>query len=345
MLLKVKKEIFFNLLLGILISTLYLQRSVSFLYIIPVLIYLSLIFKTNIKPLLFTIFGSFLIFFLIGFNNFKKTDRFYILSLEHQYYSYYHYFAGYIKADREKIKNSKANEELAEIEENWMNINKIDLDVAEDYLKAIYKLQERNTLVTTSDLAEQIRVSPASATGMIKKLAASNLVKYERYQGVTLTPPGEKIALEVLRHHRLLELYLAEALGVSWDKVHDEAEKWEHILSEELEDKIDEIKRKQGLLSVKQKQAEAQEKIYKTIEGLGDTSGTIETIERMEEKVENMQARSEAYQEISLESDKEILENKFAELENQSTDIDTELIELKKRAQLPAPEEKNGNKK
>ncbi len=111
----------------------------------------------------------------------------------------------------------------------------------EDYLKAIYKLQDRNTIVTTSALAEHIKVSPASATGMIKKLATSNLVKHERYQGVTLTESGKKIALEVIRHHRLLELYLAEALGMSWDKVHDEAEKWEHILSEELEDRIDEI--------------------------------------------------------------------------------------------------------
>ena len=108
-----------------------------------------------------------------------------------------------------------------------------------------------------------------------------------------------------------------------------------------MEEKIDEIKRKKGIISAKQKQAEAQEKIYKTIEGLGDSAGTIETIERMEEKVENMQARSEAYQEISLESDKDNLENKFAELEHQSSDLDTELIELKKRAQLPAPDVKN----
>lgn len=76
---------------------------------------------------------------------------------------------------------------------------------------------------------------------MIKKLADSNLVSYERYQGVKLTPPGEKIALEVIRHHRLVELYLAEALNVPWDQVHDEAEKWEHVLSEDLEDRIDEI--------------------------------------------------------------------------------------------------------
>ena len=107
-----------------------------------------------------------------------------------------------------------------------------------------------------------------------------------------------------------------------------------------MEDKIDEIKRKQGLLSVKQKQAEAQEKIYKTIEGLGDTSGIMDTIERAEEKVENLQARAEAYQEISMESDQESLENKFKELEHESPDMEMELLELKKRAALPVPEEK-----
>ena len=107
-----------------------------------------------------------------------------------------------------------------------------------------------------------------------------------------------------------------------------------------MEDKIDEIKRKQGILSVKQKQAEAQEKIYKTIEDLGDTSGVMDTIERAEEKVENLQARAEAYQEISMESDQESLEKKFKELEHESPDMEIELLELKKRAALPAPEEK-----
>ena len=107
-----------------------------------------------------------------------------------------------------------------------------------------------------------------------------------------------------------------------------------------MENKIDEIKRKQGLLSVKQKQAEAQEKIYKTIEGLGDTSGIIDTIERAEEKVENLQARAEAYQEINMDSDQESLEKKFKELEHESPDMEMELLELKKRAALPAPEEK-----
>ena len=107
-----------------------------------------------------------------------------------------------------------------------------------------------------------------------------------------------------------------------------------------MEDKIDEIKRKQGLISVKQKQAEAQEKIYKTIEGIGDTSGIMETIERAEEKVENLQARAEAYQEISIESDQESLEKRFKELEHESPDMEIELLELKKRAALPVPEEK-----
>ncbi len=107
-----------------------------------------------------------------------------------------------------------------------------------------------------------------------------------------------------------------------------------------MEDKIDEIKRKQGLLSVKQKQAEAQENIYKTIEGLGDTSGIMDTIERAEEKVENLQARTEAYQEISMESDQESLEKKFKDLEHESPDMEMELLELKKRAALPVPEEK-----
>jgi len=110
----------------------------------------------------------------------------------------------------------------------------------EDYLKTIYEIQSQQGKVATTVLADRMNVAPASVTGMIKKLANMHLVSYERYQGVTLTDAGEKIALEVLRHHRLVELYLAEALGVPWDQVHDEAEKWEHILSEDLEDRMDE---------------------------------------------------------------------------------------------------------
>ncbi len=110
----------------------------------------------------------------------------------------------------------------------------------EDYLKAIYELEEDYGKVTTSALAEKLAVAPASVTGMIQKLADSKpkMVKYERHHGVTLTLAGRKIALEIIRHHRLIELYLAEELGYAWDRVDAEAEKLEHVISEEFEDKI-----------------------------------------------------------------------------------------------------------
>lgn len=107
----------------------------------------------------------------------------------------------------------------------------------EDYLKAIYTLQQQG-LVTTSLLGEQRGSKPGSVTGMVKKLAEMHLVQHTPYQGVLLTPAGERIALEVIRHHRLLELYLVEALGYSWDEVHEEAEKLEHHISEKLEARI-----------------------------------------------------------------------------------------------------------
>jgi DtxR family transcriptional regulator, Mn-dependent transcriptional regulator len=106
----------------------------------------------------------------------------------------------------------------------------------EDYAKAIYALQDRGDgTVTTTALAERLGVTPASASGMVRKLDEQGLVSYARYRGVRLTPSGTRVALEVLRHHRLLELYLAETLDVPWDRVHDEAEVLEHVLSEELE--------------------------------------------------------------------------------------------------------------
>ncbi|WP_129670680.1 metal-dependent transcriptional regulator [Candidatus Chloroploca sp. Khr17] len=108
----------------------------------------------------------------------------------------------------------------------------------EDYLKAIYHLQQHQPVVTTSLLGEERGSRPGSVTGMIKKLAEMNLVQHTPYQGVQLTPAGERIALEVIRHHRLLELYLVEALGYSWDEVHEEAEKLEHHISEKLEARI-----------------------------------------------------------------------------------------------------------
>ena len=110
---------------------------------------------------------------------------------------------------------------------------------AEDYLKSIYKLQEKGGKVSTGILADYLNVKPASVTGMMKKLKSMNLVKHERYQGVTLTDAGMVIALEIIRHHRLLELYLFKALGVPWDGVHEEAEKLEHVISEDVEARMD----------------------------------------------------------------------------------------------------------
>jgi DtxR family Mn-dependent transcriptional regulator len=108
----------------------------------------------------------------------------------------------------------------------------------QDYLKVIYKLQEQGGVVSTSALAQAMEVTAASATGMVKKLASLKLARHNPYQGVVLSKAGEKMALEVIRHHRLLELYLAEALGYTWDKVHAEAERLEHVISEEFEEKI-----------------------------------------------------------------------------------------------------------
>jgi DtxR family transcriptional regulator, Mn-dependent transcriptional regulator len=106
----------------------------------------------------------------------------------------------------------------------------------EDYSKAIYALEQRGTEpVSTNALAERLRVTPASASGMVKRLGELGLVTHQPYRGVSLTDAGRRVALEVIRHHRLLELYLVQDLGVPWDRVHQEAEVLEHVLSEELE--------------------------------------------------------------------------------------------------------------
>ena len=106
----------------------------------------------------------------------------------------------------------------------------------QDYAKAIYVLQSRGDgAVSTTALAERLGVTPASASGMVRKLDELGLVTHQPYKGVELTAQGVRVALEVLRHHRLLELYLATSLDVPWDRVHDEAEVLEHVLSEELE--------------------------------------------------------------------------------------------------------------
>lgn len=110
-------------------------------------------------------------------------------------------------------------------------------EAIENYAKAIYALQRQagDEPVSTNALAERIGVTPGSASAMLKKLAELGLASHERYHGVRLTDAGERVALEVIRHHRLLETYLAEALGVPWDRVHEEAEVLEHVLSEDLE--------------------------------------------------------------------------------------------------------------
>jgi DtxR family transcriptional regulator, Mn-dependent transcriptional regulator len=108
----------------------------------------------------------------------------------------------------------------------------------EDYAKAIYALELRGGTVSTTALAERLGVTPASASGMVKRLGELGLVEHQPYHGVSLTDGGRRVALEVIRHHRLLELYLFESLGVPWDRVHEEAEVLEHVLSEQLEERI-----------------------------------------------------------------------------------------------------------
>ena len=112
-------------------------------------------------------------------------------------------------------------------------------EAIEDYAKAIYAIAaEREGLVRNGEVAQRLGVTPATATSMLKRMDEMKLVHYEPYRGVTLTPTGEKVALEVIRHHRLLEAYLSDALGMPWDRVHDEAEVLEHYISEELEERI-----------------------------------------------------------------------------------------------------------
>jgi DtxR family transcriptional regulator, Mn-dependent transcriptional regulator len=109
----------------------------------------------------------------------------------------------------------------------------------EDYAKAIYALEDRaGTAVSTNAIAERLGVTAASASGMVKRLCELGLVDHQPYHGVSLTDDGRRVALEVMRHHRLLELYLVKSLGVPWDRVHAEAEVLEHVLSEELEELI-----------------------------------------------------------------------------------------------------------
>lgn len=110
----------------------------------------------------------------------------------------------------------------------------------QDYLKHIYDLTENGETASTNALAQKLNISAPSVTGMIQKLASSTppLVEYQKHQGVTLTKEGKKAALEVIRHHRLLEAWLVQTLGYSWDEVHEEAERLEHVISEDFERRI-----------------------------------------------------------------------------------------------------------
>jgi DtxR family Mn-dependent transcriptional regulator len=112
-------------------------------------------------------------------------------------------------------------------------------DAIQDYLKEIYHLGEGGGRVTVTALSRALGISPGSTSEMLKKLAALDLLEHVPYRGVRLTAAGERIAVEVIRHHRLLELYLAETLGLHVDDVHAEADRLEHALSEELEERID----------------------------------------------------------------------------------------------------------
>jgi DtxR family Mn-dependent transcriptional regulator len=121
------------------------------------------------------------------------------------------------------------------------NESRVFSQSVEDYVKVIYKLQSEEETVSTTALAKRMKTTPAAATKMMKALAESRLLDYTPYYGVKLTAAGEKVALEVIRHHRLLELYLHEALGYGWDEVDAEAEKLEHHISEDFEDRIERL--------------------------------------------------------------------------------------------------------
>ena len=111
----------------------------------------------------------------------------------------------------------------------------------EDYIKAIYKAHAENGNVATQELAERLGVSAPAVSKMMRRLAELRLISHTPYQGLKLTRSGDKLALEIIRHHRLLELYLVQAMGFSWDSVHEEAERLEHHISEEFEDRIDQL--------------------------------------------------------------------------------------------------------
>src|SRR5579859_5565795 len=111
----------------------------------------------------------------------------------------------------------------------------------EDYLKALYQLSEPDRKVGTAELAQRLGISPASVSEMVSRLSGRGLIQHDRFQGQSLTAEGRRIALELVRHHRLVEMFLVKVLGYSWDEVHEEAERLEHVISERLEERIFEL--------------------------------------------------------------------------------------------------------
>src|SRR5213595_217548 len=111
----------------------------------------------------------------------------------------------------------------------------------EDYLKALYLLRGDQRPVPTRELAQRLGISSPSVSEMVARLTAQGLVEHDRYRGQQLTKEGRKIALELVRHHRLLEMFLVRVLGYAWDEVHDEAERLEHVISERMEQRIFEL--------------------------------------------------------------------------------------------------------
>src|SRR6202162_4435523 len=111
----------------------------------------------------------------------------------------------------------------------------------EDYLKALYQLRGDQRPVPTRDLAQRLGISSPSVSEMVTRLSAQGLVVHDRYRGQQLTREGRKVALELVRHHRLLEMFLVQVLGYTWDEVHDEAERLEHVISERMEARIFEL--------------------------------------------------------------------------------------------------------
>jgi DtxR family Mn-dependent transcriptional regulator len=126
------------------------------------------------------------------------------------------------------------------------DLRELRTEAVENFLKTVYVLQQQVDPVPTTLLAQALKIKAPSVTDMVKRLAglddeekpSTPLLEYEKYHGVRLSPTGEKIALEVIRHHRLIELYLSQALGYSWDEVHEEADRLEHVISEQLEARI-----------------------------------------------------------------------------------------------------------